>query len=300
MNAKSLKISLVCAWAATALAACGGGDGHSAQMKLSVADAPVDGATAVVVKFTGVELTANNGNPVTITFDQPKSIDLLNQSGTASAILFDQPIPSGSYGQIRLMVMADGNASNSYINLSDGSQKALQVPSGSQTGLKLVSGFQVPDSGVVSYTIDFDLRKAVTCPPGQGASCILKPALRLVEDTTVGNIQGNVATAQVPDGCAPGVYLYSGNVAAPADMNSQAADASTQPIASVVPKLQTDAMGSHYYYQFTFLPPGGYTVAYTCQATLDDPDQADAAVLFAPVKTGIAVTAQQTTTVDIP
>ena len=78
------------------LAACGSGSGGMAQVKMSVGDAPVDGAQAVVVKFTGVELTANSGNPVDITFAQPKTIDLLNQSGTASAVLFDQPIPSGS------------------------------------------------------------------------------------------------------------------------------------------------------------------------------------------------------------
>src|SRR5882757_134840 len=92
---------------ALGLSACGGGGGvDTGQMKLAVADAPVDGAQAVVVKFTGVELTGNKGNPVQITFPQPKSIDLLNQSGTASAVLFDQPIPVGSYGQIRVMVVA--------------------------------------------------------------------------------------------------------------------------------------------------------------------------------------------------
>ena len=89
-------------------------------MSLAVGDAPVDGAQSVVVKFTGIELTANSGNPVDITFSQPKTIDLLTQSGTASAVLFNQPIPAGSYGQIRLMVVADGNPSNSYIMLSDG------------------------------------------------------------------------------------------------------------------------------------------------------------------------------------
>jgi hypothetical protein len=52
----------------------------------------------------------------------------------------------------------------------------LLVPSGSETGLKLVSGFTVPSNGVVDYTIDFDLRHAITCPTGQSPACILKPA----------------------------------------------------------------------------------------------------------------------------
>ncbi len=284
------------------LAACGGSNGNQGQMSLAVGDAPVDGAEAVVVKFTGVELIPNSGSPVDITFASPKTIDLLNQSGTASAVLFNQPIRAGDYGQIRLMVEADGNPSNSYITLSDGTVHGLLVPSGAETGLKLVSGFTVPSSGVVDYTIDFDLRKAVTCPSGQAPACILKPAERLVDNTTVGNIQGQVSATLVANnaGCTPGVYLYSGTVTAPEDMNSAAPATDTnQPLASKVPVATSQPP---YYYQFTFLQPGSYTVAFTCEAAMDNPDQADTAVKFTltPVKTGITVVAKQTTTVDIP
>ncbi len=288
---------------AFAVAACGGGSsGPTGQMTLAVGDAPVDGAQAVVVKFTGVELTSNSGsNPVDVTFTTPKTIDLLNQSGMASAVLFSQPIPAGDYGQIRLMVVADGNPSNSYITLTDGTIHGLQVPSGSETGLKLVSGFTVPSSGVVDYTIDFDLRQAITCPPGQSPACILKPVERLVDNTTVGNIQGQVSAALVAAtaGCTPGVYLYSGTVTAPEDMNSTAPTTDTnQPLASVAPVATSQPP---YYYQFTFLAPGTYTVAFTCQAALDNADQADTTVKFnlTPLKT-VTVTAKQTATVDIP
>lgn len=300
MSRPTRLFSLAALLAATVfgLGACGGSSMGTGQMQLSVADAPVDGAQAVVVKFTGVELTADSGNPVQITFPKAKTIDLLNQSGTASAVLFNQPIPAGSYGQIRLMVVADGDPVNSYITLSDGTMHGLQVPSGPETGLKLVSGFTVPSSGVVDYTIDFDLRKAITCPPGQSPACILKPAERLVDNATVGNIQGVVSNTLVPSGCTPGVYLYNGTVTAPEDMNSTAPTTDTNvPLDSKVPVPDTQPP---YYYQFTFLPPGTYTVALTCQAAQDNPDQADSVVTFNPVKTGITVTANQTTTVDFP
>ena len=288
------------ALAALALAGCGGGAGGagSAQMTLAVADAPVDGAQSVVVEFTGVQLIPNSGNPVTITFPSPRIIDLLKDSGTASAQLFDQPIAAGAFGQIRLMVVADGDPAHSYIMLSDGSMHGLLVPSGAQTGLKLVSGFTVPMSGVVDYTIDFDLRRSVVCPPGQAPTCLLKPALRPVDNAAVGNIQGMVAATSIPPACTPGVYLYAGTVTAPEDYNSTApASDLNQPMASKVPVL--DQSGD-YYYQFTFLTPGAYTIAYTCQAAADNPDQADPTVLFSPVKTGIAVMANQTVTVNIP
>jgi hypothetical protein len=83
-------------------------------------------------------------------------------------------------------------------------------------------------------------------------------------------------------------------------MNSVApATDANQPLASAAPVATSQPP---YYYQFTFLPPGSYTVAFTCQAALDNPDQADTAVKFTltPVKTGITVVAKQTTTVDIP
>jgi hypothetical protein len=301
-------LALVSLLAATALgvAACGGGSSGmtaptsqaqaSPMMKLSVADAPpADSSTHVVVVFTGVELTGNSGNPVTITFPEPKSIDLMTQSGTASAVLFDQPIAPGSYGQIRLMVVADGSANNSYIDFADGSRMGLRVPSGSETGFKLVSGFTVPSSGVVDYTIDFDLRKAITCPPGQAPACILKPVERLVDNTSVGNIQGQV-TSTLPSGCTPGVYLYSGAVTKPEDMNSTAPTTDTnQPLVSKVPVASSVPP---YYYQFTFLPPGTFTVAFTCQAAQDNPDQADPSVILTPVATTV-VTAGQTATDDI-
>jgi hypothetical protein len=167
--------------------------------------------------------------------------------------------------------------------------------------LKLVSGFTVPSSGVVDYTIDFDLRKAITCPTGQAPACTLKPAERLVDNTTVGNIQGQISATLVAAtaGCTPGVYLYSGTVTTPEDMNSAAPATDTnQPLASTAPVATSQPP---YYYQFTFLQPGTYTVAFTCQAALDDPDQADTGVKFSltPIKTGITVVAKQTTTVDI-
>jgi hypothetical protein len=114
----------------------------------------------------------------------------------------------------------------------------------------------------------------------------------------VGNIQGQVSATLVPIGCTPGVYLYSGTVTAPEDMNSTAAATDTnQPLASKVPVATSQPP---YYYQFVFLQPGSYTVAFTCQAALDNPDQADSAVKFTPVKAGITVAAKQTTSVDIP
>ena len=104
-------------------------------------------------------------------------------------------------------------------------------------------------------------------------------------------------TSTLPSGCTPGVYLYSGNVAMPEDMNSSAPSTDTsQPLTSMSP------VGSSmppYAYQFTALPPGTYTLALTCQAALDNPTQADPAVTFGAVVNSVVVTADHITMVNI-
>jgi hypothetical protein len=106
-----------------------------------------------------------------------------------------------------------------------------------------------------------------------------------------------VSNALIPTGCTPGVYLYNGTVTTPEDMNSTGASTDLNlPIGSKVPVADSQPP---YYYQFTFLPPGDYTVAFTCQAAADDPDKADS-LTFNPIKTGISVTAGMTATADLP
>jgi hypothetical protein len=115
-------------------------------------------------------------------------------------------------------------------------------------------------------------------------------------DIALGSIQGQI-TKTLPTGCTPGVYLYSGNVTAPEDWNTTAPSTDTnQPLASTLPVATSTPPDT---YHFTALPPGTYTLALTCQAAKDNLTQADPSVMFSPVTTGIVVTADHTTTVNI-
>jgi hypothetical protein len=79
-------------------------------------------------------------------------------------------------------------------------------------------------------------------------------------------------------------------------MNSNAMSDPNQPLASSVP---VGTSMPPYYYQFTFLQPGTYTVAFSCEADKDVPDHADPSiVIITPVAT-TAVIAGQTVMVDI-
>ena len=115
---------------------------------------------------------------------------------------------------------------------------------------------------------------------------------------TLGTISGAVAGSLITGSCTPGVYLYSGNVTTPEDIDQAApATDSNQPITTQQPVASTTPP---YSYLFGALPPGTYTLAFTCQAAADNPAQADASVTFSPVKTGITVMADQTTTANLP
>lgn len=254
------------------LAACGGSSSGSGRLSLSVTDAPVDNANQVVVEFTGVTIKPAEGEAVEFDFEEPKSINLLDLQGTLSESLIDETVAAGEYSWIRLHVNADRDGKlDSFIEFDDGNQLELYVPSGSQTGLKLVSGFTVPVGSNADFTIDFDLRKSITNPVGMQNAVILKPALRIVDNTVVGSIAGSIDATLVSEQCADAtlddgaVYVYSGTDATTADVQGAATD-------PLVTALVSFSEGN-YQYEAGFLPEGSYTIAYTCDAGSDDPEQ---------------------------
>lgn len=273
----------------------GGGSAStgSGTMSLAVADTPVDGATHVNVTFAGVELHGTSGTTTDINFPTPKTIDLLTtSSGNAATLLSGQSIPAGDYQWIRLMV----DTSQSTITLNSGGVYPLTIPSGSASGLKLVSGFTVAAGNQADFTIDFDLRKAITLANGTYS---LTPALRLLNSQQVGQIAGSApssfaigSTSITSSGCSPAVYVYSGSNVTPVDINTTS---SVQPVTTA--SLTLDNATGSYDYKAAFLAPGSYTVAMTCAAN-DNPNTADT-LTFSTAKNA-TVTANTTTTVNFP
>src|SRR5262249_15182845 len=158
-------------------------------------DGPVDSALEVVVAFTGIELKPAGGSAMEVIpmdesacddFDAATgtcSINLLDLVGTQRRVVFSESLPADDYEWIRLHVTAERDGMQSYIRNLDGTMCSLYVPSGSETGLKIVSGITVTANGVSDYTLDFDVRKSITNPPGLsdpaamcGANYLLKPA----------------------------------------------------------------------------------------------------------------------------
>lgn len=288
---------LTLALASTAiLSACGGSGGSggadSGTATFSVTDAPVDNVETVKVTFTRLDLKAASGseNDVSITFDEPVTIDnLLDLTGNASApILSNARIPAGQYNQLRIFV--DGGFPNSTVTPEFGNETDLYIP-GQQNGntsgqpqfLRLVSGFTIAAGSKSDFTIDFVLRKGLTKPENKDYY-LLKPAMRLVNNIEVGSIGGTVSTTVVnhPQ-CLSNegngtVYLYDQDISngeeAPEDYFDSEAATGVRPIASAE---VTQGESGEFTYTIGFVEAreAAYSVAYTCEAAMDEPASDD-------------------------
>jgi hypothetical protein len=268
------------------LNACGSGDGNSGsdsssgRASLSVTDAPVDEASSVVIQFSGVTFKrAGAGQEVVANFGPPRQLDLLQyQEGRAALLLDNVVLPAGEYEWVRLTVDNQPNVRDSYLVRTTGEECEMRVPSGAESGLKLNRGFSLPANGAVALTIDFDLRKSVHAPPGQsgqGTDCtqgyLLRPTLRLVDNANVGAIVGTVDSALVTTGCLPKVYVFGGSGTAPDDIEEANATGDVDPI--VVASVNVQNGATLYRYTAAFMPPGNYTVAFTCSDDLATTDE---------------------------
>lgn len=278
------------------LVGCGDSDeGQKGSFTLGITDAPVDTANKVVISFESVTVKPSEGDAIEFEFDEEKEIDLLSLTGTNSTNLLDGvSLDTGKYQWIRLGVDAEKGDSDSYIELSDGSQKELYIPSGSNTGLKLNKGFTVTEGGSTSFTIDFDLRKSITVAVGEYK---LRPTLRIVDNTQVGSISGTVNSTSISAECGGeyvadtatnhgAVYVYSGADVSPVDL--QGAD--TDPLTTAFVKFSDTG----YSYEVGFLEAGDYTITYTCGNSGDEPETDETLSYFG--TTNVTVTADEKTT----
>lgn len=280
------------------VASCGGSGGDGAgtgTLSLQITDGPVEDAEHVYIQFSGLQLQSADGPRTTLYYCQdpanpaltvvsedacttppaPKRFDLLALTGGEAELLLETfVLPAGRYNWIRLMVDTDGE-DDSCIDVDkdgvDGICHELTIPSNDQTGLKLNRGFVVPAGGSADFTIDFDLRKSVHFTGNDPATgeYMLRPTLRLADNTMAGAITGTVHQSLVPAGCTPAVYVYEGSGVTPDDIDT---DLNTpDPVTTATVKLDNGT----YRYKAAYLEAGSYTVAYTCDAGADDPTTND-------------------------
>ena len=302
----------------TLLAACGGSSSdnpppQTGDVQLSMTDAPADDLAQVQLTLNAVALKPAQGGMIRRDLDEPLIIEnlLALQGAESTVIMPTTEVPAGRYNWIRLYVQSgDGNT---FVIDDSGNQFPLYVP-GQQNNqdrerhVQLVSGFIVPVDGKVNFTLDVDLRRAITKPANQN-HYLLRPAVRIVDNSEVGIIEGTISDSLINDeSCTSmmegdtlegnAVYLYSGNDAVTGDVfvddQGNPADGDN-PVTTATVNYNSDSV---YEYQIGFVPEGDYTLAFTCQALDDMPDMDDDLTFSA--QRNVRVTAEQTEIADLP
>ena len=284
---------------ATVATQCGGSDGkiftgggdNDATLNISVTDAPVDSVSTVFVRFSGIELTPSSGSKITISLSPSQDVNLLSLTdGATTALATNQTIESGDYTSIRFLLDATSTSQDaSYVDLPDGSRYPLVLNSDLDGGITINKTFSVDSDGRLELIADFDLRKSIA--PRTGTTYRFSPNVRVVDRSQSGNIAGGIDADLIPTNCNPFVYVFSGLSAALTDMDS---GSNTGPVVSVPVKLNISS--GTYTYRASYLDAGDYTVALTCNGSIDNPDSNEALVFL---QAGdAAVRANQTITVD--
>lgn len=290
---------LVVTGVALGLSACGSDSTDSTQnetarFSLAFSDAPVDNADEVMICFKGVEMVGNGSGKQTFiigdamntlaandvckneageTISNTYGMDLLSYTGSdALNVLDGVTVSAGTYGQLRL-IMTEG----SYVQV--GEQKLpLQVPSNQ---LKF-DGVTLDLQGNVAYTVEFDLRQALVDPVGQEGYFLRPRGVRLVDNMSVGHVEGtlaeallinnscNVAPSDVTEPVAV-VYFYEGSGLEEATLADVGGAEEHSPYA--VAAVYYDG-ASAYTFSASYVAESDYSVAWTCQ-TDDDPEADD-------------------------
>jgi len=262
----------------------GGGSGGSLSgdrpgLTLRLTDAPFDEAVNVMLTFVEVRMRKKGGGGwVSIDLSgNPQQIDLAALQGTKSApLLFDKDVPYDDYDELRLIVDTTTPMAN-MIKLSGGGTPELKIPSGGSSGLKIKGDFTVSDTLPTLLVVDVDLRQSIK---QAGPNYIMNPVVRMVKGDNFGHKRGIVDPALLTAAsCSDAfvdtynsVYVYNGHNVTPDDIN-QKSNKNVDPLTTT--RIVYDGATSSYLYEAAFLPAGDYTIAFTCNANLDDLDKDD-------------------------
>ncbi len=157
---------------ASCLVACGG----EGTLKLSLTDAPLDGATAVNVAIDEVAVHHAGGGAKgwEVVSDEDRTFNLLELQNGVTAALGSATLAEGKVTQLRLVLAAAGH---SLVN--GAGEHALTIPSGEETGVKLTGCFEVVAGETLELTVDFEADASVSGDDASGYT--LRPVIKLVD-----------------------------------------------------------------------------------------------------------------------
>lgn len=187
ITSKLLGIALL-----TGLLACGDGSAEissNGKANVSITDAAVDAenVSKVMLSVSEVRATANGETKTVASFDTPKEFNLMAYQNGETYFIGEGDLEAGTYSDIRFII---SGATDSYLEMKDGSREDLEIPSGTTSGYKVNGTFDVAANTTTNIVADVDLRKALVVTGNNTFK--LRPTARLVVAETTGVIKGSV------------------------------------------------------------------------------------------------------------
>jgi hypothetical protein len=226
-------------------------------------DAPADPDIAEVrVNLRGLRFQKSGGATVTLEFNDPEPVDLLELAadGEPMRLFTDEPLPDGSYTGVRLMFEDEDDVDGSVVDV-EGDEFPLLLEDGAYAS----AGFTVTEDENSSHALELvlDLRQSLAFDDDEYT---LTPVLRAVKAGQAARIAGLV-TFECPDGTSlergGAVYLFEGHDVVPDDLDG----AGAEPHATT--RVRQETADEQFSYALRHLAPGDYTLGLTCEGDED-------------------------------
>lgn len=255
------------------------------EVTVEITDAPVDEVDTIRVAVSklefGEDLDDDEGRTRDVSDTVSNLLDL--QHGETQTLLEDE-LPSGDYEWLRLYLDTD----DSEVTEDDGSVFGLDTTTftDGESTLRVDQDFTVEEDETLELVLEIELRQSLVT---DATGYLLRPVMRLMDREETGALEGTVAEALVDDddcindlsadegkGRGNAVYLYEGEDRDPVDIDrdDDGFSLDANPPITVIP-VRMDLDSGEYEYRSGFLPAGDYTLAFSCQAMADFPDEAN-------------------------
>lgn len=174
------------------------------KLTIGLTDASTDLYEAVYITIDKVQIQREDKNHESWTtiFTLGKTYNLLELINGIKEDLGLTELESGTYSQIRLILGEKADDSRNILNephpyanyIIDQNLEPhkLKIPSGFQSGIKLTNSFVINENQTTELLLDFDAAKSIIMP-GKSGKYILKPTIKILENSLTGIVQGNIS-----------------------------------------------------------------------------------------------------------
>lgn len=242
------------------LTSCVDNEALRGRITLTLTDAPIDASNIkeVNIAINRVEVIKKGSQAwQTIkSFEDPKTIDLLEYTQGEYYELTEQYLTPGEYSGIRLQLNL-ANVDNgltvfpqSNLVFTNGTQETLFVEDGADNYVVVMREFEIATNQTTFLTLDFDVRKSIIL---SGQEYKLRPFMRMVDTNGAGGIDGQFRDfANYPKVI---VYAYTAGTFVSSEVNGE------QPFANAISaSLVKNTIGGRFY--ISFLPAGSYDLLF--------------------------------------